>query len=128
MSTLFEKLVFLILILSDKMIIHSGITLILTLLILLVSQIGRIIVDYWITVWTEKRIQSEGWIDSDTYYICEFFIFPCRVNCNFITVIDRQCCQAMRWKLKKIIKYQPTATFKTFTSYPKPPSYHLVTT
>ncbi|XP_063679350.1 ABC transporter C family member 10-like isoform X2 [Bolinopsis microptera] len=50
----------------------AGVTLILTLLILLVSQIGRIIVDYWITVWTEKRITSAGWVDSDTYYILTY--------------------------------------------------------
>ncbi|KAL5259680.1 hypothetical protein ACHWQZ_G009951 [Mnemiopsis leidyi] len=50
----------------------AGVTLIISLTLLLISQIGRIVVDYWITVWTEKQIKGPQWENNDTYYIVTY--------------------------------------------------------
>lgn len=47
-------------------VLFSGPSLVITLLIVLLSNVARIGVDYWTTVWTERQIPS--WTD-DTYYI-----------------------------------------------------------
>jgi hypothetical protein len=64
--------------------LFAGVTLIVTLFILLLSQIGRIGVDYWITVWTENRINETSWQNSDVNYIGE-------KTARFFWAFDRLC-------------------------------------